>query len=75
MKFNVDSMLLLINLTLPLANISTVKNSGILKELQRKVYSLIVNCKKEEKTPIMIRLAISVLSFTLINTDNIKEDK
>lgn len=75
MKFNVDSMLLLINLTLPLANITTVKNSGILKELQTKVNSLIVSSKKEERTPIMIRLAISVLSYTLINTDNIKQDK
>lgn len=68
-------MLLLINLTLPLANITTVKNSGILKELQTKVNSLIVSSKKEERTPIMIRLAISVLSYTLINTDNIKQDK
>jgi len=75
MKFNMDSMLLLINLTLPLANITTVKNSGILKELQTKVNSLIVSSKKEERTPIMIRLAISVLSYTLINTDNIKQDK
>lgn len=71
MRHSVDSMILLMHLSLPHINVSAIKNNGIIAELQSKMFWMIKNYQGEEKTPLMIRLAVSVLSYTLTNTDKI----
>ena len=66
-------MLLLINNTLPHLNIALLKQNNLLKGLQTTVYSLLYS--NIEKTPLIIRLAISVLYSTFVNADNILKDQ
>lgn len=75
LRYSLDSMLLLINQTLPHLNISTLKaGNNLLAQLQAKVFAIIKG-PSEEKTPLMLRLAISILTVTLVNTDNIENNK
>ena len=75
MRYSLDSMLLLINQTLPHINISALKaGNNILSQLQAKAFEIITK-SGEDKTPLMLRFAISILSFTLINTDDIAKNK
>ena len=75
MKYSVDAMLLLINQTLPNLNTSALKTgNSILAQLQLKVFQIITGTS-EDRTPLMLRFAIAILSHTLINTDSIEKDK
>ena len=65
-------MLILISNTLPRLNITVLKQANLLKGLQKRIYELIYS--KIEKTPLAIRLAISILHQTFVNTDNISQD-
>jgi hypothetical protein len=75
MKYSFDAMLLLINMMLPALNVGAIKANGILGQLQKRVFGILKEYQGEDRTPLMIRLAVSVLSFTLVNTDNIINDK
>lgn len=75
MKYSVDAMLLLINLTLPGVNVTVIRNSGILAQLQSKVFQILKNFQGEDRTPLMVRLAIAILSHTLVNTEQVGGNK
>lgn len=65
---------MLINQTLPYLNAGALKINDLLGQLQNTIFNILTG-PSEDKTPLLIRHAISILSFTLINTENIEKNQ